>query len=151
MSLRTDVVAVCSGLLFGGGLAVSGLTHPEVVLGFLDVTGRWDPTLAVVMLVATATNAACVALAMRRRRPVWGERFALPAASEIDGRLVAGASLFGVGWGLAGVCPGPALASLAAGTAPAFAFVAAMTVGLLAVEGVTRLRRPRVVRTAGAS
>jgi uncharacterized protein len=151
MSLRTDAVAVCSGLLFGGGLAGSGLTHPEVVLGFLDVTGRWDSTLAVVMLVATATNAAFVALAMRRRRPVWGKRFALPATSTIDGQLVAGAAVFGVGWGLAGVCPGPALASLASGSAPAFAFVGAMVVGLLAVEAVTRLRRARAVRIATAS
>ncbi len=140
MSLRAILVALGSGLLFGMGLAASGLTHPQVVIGFLDVSGAWDPTLAVVMLVATATNAAFVALATRRRRPVCAETFALPAAGSIDGRLIAGAAIFGIGWGLAGICPGPALTSLAAGEAPAFIFVAAMTSGLLAVDVVTRTR-----------
>jgi uncharacterized protein len=149
MSPRTTLVALASGLLFGVGLAVSGLTHPQVVLGFLDVTGAWDPTLAVVMLVATVTNAVFVALATRRRRPVCAGAFALPATGTIDGRLIAGAAIFGVGWGLAGVCPGPALASLASGEAPAFVFVAAMTCGLLAVE--RRNRQPVEFRPARSS
>jgi hypothetical protein len=141
MNSRAYVVALGSGLLFGAGLAVSGLTRPEVVLGFLDVTGAWDPTLGVVMLVATAVNAALVALAMRRRRPLWGERFSLAPPGRIDRRLLAGAGVFGVGWGLAGVCPGPALASLASATPSVVTFVAAMATGLLLVDALPRMRR----------
>ena len=118
-------VALGSGLLFGAGLAMSGLTRPAVVIGFLDVAGAWDPTLGVVMIVATVVNAALVALAMRRRRPLCADAFSLPAPGRVDGRLLAGAALFGVGWGLAGVCPGPALASLAFADRSIVTFVAA--------------------------
>jgi uncharacterized membrane protein YedE/YeeE len=147
MSARAFVVALASGLLFGVGLTVSGLTRPDVIIGFLDVGGAWNPTLGVVMLVATAVNGALVALAGRRRRPLWATTFSLPAPGEIDGRLLAGSALFGVGWGLAGVCPGPALASLASGTSSAMTFVAAMTVGLLAVDAISAARRARTDRT----
>jgi uncharacterized membrane protein YedE/YeeE len=150
MNARPNVVALGSGLLFGAGLAVSGLTRPEVVIGFLDVTGAWNPTLGVVMLVATAVNTALVALAMRRRRPVWSERFSLPAPGRIDRRLLAGAGVFGVGWGLAGVCPGPALTSLASATPSVVTFVVAMATGLLLVDVLPRMRRPPAARTADA-
>lgn len=135
MNARTNLVAIGSGLLFGAGLAVSGLTRPEVVIGFLDVTGHWDPTLGLVMVVATAVNAALVALAMRRRRPLCAATLNLPEPGPIDRRLLAGATVFGIGWGLVGVCPGPALTSLASGDATVLTFVAAMTAGLV----VTRI------------
>ena len=146
MNARANVVALGSGLLFGAGLALSGLTRPEMVLGFLDVTGAWNPTLGVVMLVATAVNAALVALAMRRRRPLWGERFSLPTPGRIDRRLLAGAGVFGVGWGLAGVCPGPALASLTSAAPSVVTFVAAMAIGLLLVDALPRMHRPTTQR-----
>ncbi len=144
MTARTNLVAVGSGVLFGAGLAVSGLTRPEVVIGFLDVTGRWDPTLGVVMVVATAVNAVFTALAMRRRRPLCAESLSLPAPGPIDRRLLAGAAVFGIGWGLAGVCPGPALTSLASGEASVLTFVAAMTAGLVLTRIIsTRVRDGR--------
>jgi uncharacterized membrane protein YedE/YeeE len=130
MSARVNLVALGTGILFGAGLAVSGLTRPEVVIGFLDVTGRWDPTLGVVMIVATAANTALIALAMRRRRPLWARRFAMPSPGRIDGRLVAGATVFGIGWGLAGACPGPALVSVASGQPSVLTFVAAIRYAL---------------------
>lgn len=144
MSQRTSLVAAGSGVLFGAGLAVSGLTRPEVVQGFLDVTGRWDPTLGVVMAVAAAINAALVAVAMRRRRPLCAETLSLPATGRVDRRLLAGAAVFGVGWGLVGICPGPALTSLASGDPSVLAFVAAMTAGLVLTRVVaTRARDGR--------
>jgi len=136
MNARTNVFAVGSGLLFGAGLSLSGLTHPDVVIGFLDVTGAWNPTLGVVMIVATAVNAALVAVALRRRRPLCAERFSLPASRRIDRRMLAGAGVFGVGWGLAGVCPGPAIASLGSAAPSVVTFVVAMTTGLLLVDAL---------------
>jgi uncharacterized protein len=151
MSGRANLVALGSGLLFGAGLAIAGLTRPEVVIGFLDVTGRWDPTLGVVMIVATAVNAALVALALRRQRPLCANGFGLPPTSPIDGRLLIGAAVFGVGWGLVGVCPGPALASLASGERSVLTFVLAMTAGLLIVDVAPKARRLWSTSTAGAS
>ncbi len=148
MSARMNFVALGSGLLFGAGLALAGLARPEVVIGFLDVTGRWDPTLGVVMIVATAANAALVALALRRRCPLWTKQFSVPAPGRIDRRLLAGAAVFGIGWGLVGVCPGPALASLASGERSVLTFVAAMTAGLLSVDALSRIRRTSASRTA---
>lgn len=141
MSPRTGLIALGSGVLFGAGLAVSGLTRPAVVLGFLDVTGRWDPTLLVVMAVATAMNAALVAVAMRRRRPLCADALSLPAPGAVDRRLLGGATIFGVGWGLVGICPGPALTSLASGEASALTFVAAMTAGLVLTHVVSTRAR----------
>lgn len=126
------IAAGLSGLGFGVGLALAGLTRPEVVVGFLDVGGRWDPTLAVVMVVAIVVNAAFVALAARRGRPVFGS----PPSRNVDVRLVGGAALFGIGWGLAGVCPGPALASLGSADASVLTFVGAMAAGLVLVDVV---------------
>ena len=136
MSLRAATVGLAAGGAFGAGIAVAGLARPEVVLGFLDVTGRWDATVGVVMLVATAVNAAVVAFATRRGRPLWAPRFVVPTAGAVDGRLVAGAAHFGVGWGLAGVCPGPALASLGAADRSVVTFVASMVAGLWLVDVV---------------
>ena len=131
-----SVVALFAGILFGLGLAVSQMVNPAKVLGFLDiaaawrpVAGAWDPSLALVMAGALAVTAAGFRLALRRQAPVFGAAFELPRATAIDRRLVAGAAIFGTGWGLVGFCPGPALASLGFGLPQPFVFVAAMVAG----------------------
>lgn len=112
--MRALLGALVSGLLFGAGLAVSGLVDPLRVLGFLDLAGAWDPTLLFVMGGAIAAAAPAYALARRRERPLAAARFYLPEAGVIDTPLLAGAAIFGVGWGLAGYCPGPAIAGFGA-------------------------------------
>ena len=134
------LAALLAGLLFGVGLALSGMIDPARVLGFLDVTGRWDPRLAFVLAGAVGVSALGV-LAMRRmRRPLLAADFAVPAGRRVDLRLLAGAAMFGVGWGLAGFCPGPALAALSLGLAKAALFVVAMLTGM-AIYWLT-LERP---------
>ena len=125
------LLALLCGLLFGAGLALGGMTDPAVVLGFLDVAGHWNPTLAFVMGGALAVTALGYRVVFRRSRPLLARRFNLPRAAEIDARLLAGAALFGIGWGLAGYCPGPALASLPAAHAGTAVFVLAMLAGLV--------------------
>lgn len=122
------------GLIFGLGLLISGMTEPEKVLGFLDVFGAWDATLAFVMAGAVAVAGAGFALARRQSAPLFAPRFAWPSRSDIDAPLLIGSALFGVGWGLAGICPGPALVNLAGLTASMIVFVAAMVVGMFGFE-----------------
>jgi uncharacterized protein len=124
------VAGLLSGLIFGLGLALSGMLDPARVLGFLDVAGRWDPSLAVVLASAVVVSFAGYRLSRRMARPVLAERFDLPGVSRIDGRLIAGAVLFGVGWGLAGFCPGPAIASLSLLFGGSLLFAAAMIAGM---------------------
>lgn len=124
-------VALLSGTIFGLGLAVSGMMNPAKVIGFLDVAGDWDPTLAFVMVGALLVTVPAFRLVRNRPRPVLGESFDLPKKSAPDARLVGGATLFGVGWGLVGFCPGPAVAALATGLTPVLAFVAAMLAGMV--------------------
>jgi hypothetical protein len=131
------LAALLCGVVFGVGLAVGGMTNPAKVLGFLDVTGVWDPSLAFVMGGALGVNALAFALTRRRAQPLFAQSFALPTRSGLDRQLVVGAALFGVGWGLVGLCPGPALASLLRGVPAVYAFVAAMVAGML----LDRLRR----------
>ncbi len=123
------LAALACGALFGAGLAWSGMTNPARVAGFLDVAGAWDPTLALVMGAALAVAAPGFALAARRARPLLAGAFHLPTRTRIDGRLLGGALIFGVGWGLAGLCPGPALAGLVTGSPGVLVFVAAMLAG----------------------
>ncbi len=130
-----------SGLVFGIGLIVSGMADPAKVLGFLDLAGRWDPSLALVMAGAIAVGLVAFALAQRRSRSLLGEPMQLPTASQIDRRLVLGGLAFGVGWGLAGFCPGPALVALAAGNRKAAIFVVAMVAGMALFEAWERRRR----------
>lgn len=118
-----------AGTLFGLGLAVSGMVNPGKVIGFLDVAGRWDPTLATVMGGALLVTVLGFRWILCRPRPWLADRFFVPARNDVDARLVVGAALFGIGWGIAGLCPGPAIASLATGLAPVAAFVAAMLAG----------------------
>ena len=124
------IVALASGTLFGAGLALSGMMDPARVRGFLDIFGAWDPTLAFVLGGAVAVMALAWLVQKRMFRPIAGERFDLPATARIDGRLLGGAGLFGIGWGLAGLCPGPAIASLGTAFVPAAIFVAAMIAGM---------------------
>ena len=124
--------ALLCGVIFGAGLGLGGMTNPAKVLAFLDVAGAWDPTLAFVMGGALAVNAAGYAAIRRRARPLFAQTFALPTRADLDAPLLGGAALFGVGWGVVGLCPGPALASLARGEAPVWLFVAAMAAGMLA-------------------
>ena len=126
---RALVAALASGALFGAGLAVSTMTDRSVVLGFLDIRGAWDPTLAFVMGGALAVAAPAFRLTLRRTSPALGGEFRVPKGDSIDRRLLAGAAIFGIGWGLAGFCPGPVLVGAAAGLVDAWIFVPAMIAG----------------------
>lgn len=122
--------ALVAGLLFGFGLIVSQMVIPAKVLAFLDVAGAWDPSLAFVMIGAIAASGIGYVVAKRRGEPVLGNRLEIPGRRDFDCRLVGGAALFGIGWGLVGLCPGPALAVLPLGLWQASTFVAAMLVGM---------------------
>ncbi|MGZ5095392.1 MAG: YeeE/YedE family protein [Burkholderiales bacterium] len=127
-------VAFVVGLLFGVGLIVSGMIDPSKVLGFLDLTGEWDPSLAFVMGGAVLVATIAFGLAAKRSRTLLGDVMRLPTATAIDRRLVFGGALFGVGWGLAGYCPGPALASLALGGAKPLVFVLSLLADMAIFE-----------------
>ena len=128
------------GLLFGLGLILSGMTDPGKIIGFLDIFGAWDPSLAFVMMGAIAVGFVAFALAKKRTTTILGGALRLPTASHIDKRLIIGSTVFGVGWGLAGFCPGPALVSMASGQIQALWFVSAMVAGMLAFEALERTR-----------
>lgn len=129
--VRKLLPPLASGFLFGMGLTVSGMTDPQRVRGFLDIFGDWDPTLAFVMGGAVLVMAIAWRLQARMAKPVFGEKFSLPDRTDLDPRLLTGAVVFGMGWGVAGLCPGPAVASLALSPAHAMPFVAAMLAGML--------------------
>jgi len=124
------IFAWASGLVFGTGIAISGMMNPAKVLNFFDVAGAWDPSLAFVMAGAIAVTFVGYRFVLRRRAPLFADGFALPKASEIDARLIAGAALFGAGWGVTGFCPGAALPALGMGRAEVFLFAGAMLAGL---------------------
>ncbi|WP_220443742.1 DUF6691 family protein [Paracoccus luteus] len=128
------VIALLTGALFGAGLVVSGMTDPGKVRGFLDLFGAWDPTLAFVMAGAVGVMAVGWRVAARLDRAATGDPMPGPAAARLDARLLGGAALFGLGWGLAGYCPGPAAASLLTGGAGVALFVAAMLAGMRAAR-----------------
>lgn len=123
-----------AGLVFGIGLILSGMANPDKVLGFLDLAGAWDPSLVLVMLGAIAIGLVAFAIAKRRNNSLLGLAMKLPGARHIDRRLIGGSLLFGVGWGLAGICPGPALVVLGMGEIKAVVFVIAMLVGMVVFE-----------------
>ena len=128
----TVVFAAVAGLVFGLGLLISGMASPEKVLGFLDLAGPWDPSLALVMGGAIAVGLLGFALVRKRSTSVLGEPMQMPTRKDIDAPLVVGASLFGIGWGLAGYCPGPALVGVTAGIPSALIFTVAMLAGMSA-------------------
>lgn len=137
------------GLLFGLGLLLSGMTDPAKVLGFLDLFGAWDPSLALVMGGAIAVGFFAFALAKKRTTAFLGGALQMPTSDQVDKRLITGALLFGAGWGLAGFCPGPALVSLASGEVKAGVFVAAMLIGMALFELADRfIHRPRQAAAA---
>ena len=126
------------GLVFGLGLVIAGMSNPAKVLNFLDIaavaSGGWDPSLAFVMIGAIAVAFVGFRLVLRRSHPVLGNRFHLPTARDLDARIVTGPAIFGVGWGLAGMCPGPALVNLGTGSATAMSFVVAMLLGMVSAR-----------------
>jgi uncharacterized protein len=128
------IASLICGLVFGIGLIVSGMVDPGKVLGFLDLAGAWDPSLAFVMAGAIAVGLPAFAWARKRRTALLGDPMQLPASSGIDGRLIVGALLFGAGWGIAGFCPGPGIVALGMGAGGAAVFVAAMLAGMAAFE-----------------
>ena len=134
------LVAFAAGLTFGIGLIVAGMTNPAKILGFLDVAGKWDPSLALVMAGAIAVGLIAFALARRRISSALGLPMQSQASGTIDVRLVGGSLVFGLGWGLAGFCPGPAIVALGAGHGKAAVFVAAMLAGMGVFELVERWR-----------
>ena len=131
--------AFAAGLVFGVGLILSGMTDPGKVIGFLDLAGRWDPSLAFVMGGAILVGYFSFAAAGRRGRTFLGDAIHLPTRRDIDTRLVAGSTVFGIGWGLAGFCPGPALVASGAGIDQAGLFVAAMLAGMVLYDAAERL------------
>jgi len=136
--------AFAAGLVFGIGLIVSGMVNPAKVLGFLDIAGKWDPTLALVMAAAVAVGMIAFFFADRRTQSLLHTPIQLPKARQIDTRLLVGSLVFGVGWGLAGFCPGPAVVALGTGHTKPLAFVAAMLVGMLLFELLERSRAKAV-------
>lgn len=131
MVIRSALLGLICGAIFGLGLAVSGMANPARVRGFLDVLGDFDPTLAFVMIGALTPMAVAWRIARRLERPLAAESFDLPPTSPVDARLVSGAAIFGLGWGVAGLCPGPALADLALAPFSAAPFVIAMALGMI--------------------
>jgi len=135
------VGAFVSGLIFAIGLALSGMTQPAKVIAFLDIQGNWDPSLAFVMGGAVLAYALLYRLIRRRQTPLFSPTFSIPTRTDIDLRLLGGAALFGIGWGLGGFCPGPAIVSLVSGQASVFIFVTAMIAGMYLFKLVDNLKR----------
>ncbi|WFU41994.1 YeeE/YedE thiosulfate transporter family protein [Bradyrhizobium sp. CB82] len=133
------------GLIFGAGLLISGMSNPAKVLNFLDLAairaGSWDPSLMFVMLGAVATAFIGFRLVLKRQRPLLGDTFHLPATNDLDPRVIVGPAIFGVGWGLAGFCPGPAFVALGYGTLASVLFVFAMMIGMAAARALAE-RQP---------
>ena len=130
-----NALAAIAGALFGAGVCISGMVRPSKVLGFLDLGGAWDPTLLVVMGSALAVSVVTWRVVAGLRKPRFGDAFPVVPQPVIDLRLVGGAAVFGLGWGLAGYCPGPAVVSLVSGVPASFVFVGAMIAGMLLVRG----------------
>ncbi|RIJ21677.1 YeeE/YedE family protein [Henriciella barbarensis] len=136
--MARNLMALLAGLTFGLGLVISQMVNPAKVIAFLDLFGNWDPSLAFVMGAALIVTAIGYRLVWLRQRPVLADSFQVPGNRKVDAKLATGAVLFGIGWGLVGLCPGPAIAALTIGGGPALGFLAAMAVGMLAFELVDR-------------
>ncbi len=133
-----NFTALLAGLVFGLGLIVSGMANPAKVIGFLDLTGRWDPSLALVMAGAIGVGVIAFAIAHKRAETMLGVELKLPGTRHIDRRLVIGSAIFGVGWGIAGFCPGPGLVALGMGNQKGMLFVVAMVTGMALFEFIER-------------
>lgn len=141
------VTALLSGVIFGFGLALSGMMDPTRVRGFLDIAGKFDPSLGLVLAGALAVSGLGYALSRRTPRPLLDEAYHLPARHDIDGKLLLGAAIFGAGWGMAGFCPGPAIASLSLGLAQAFVFTSMMLAGILLHDWFARAKAQGLARS----
>lgn len=127
---KSDLAALGSGALFAIGLAISGMTRPEKILGFLDFAGPWDASLVFVMLGAIAVHFVAFRIITRRASPLFDTKFHIPTRKDVDARLILGATIFGVGWGLGGFCPGPAIACASSGSLVGVVFLVGMTAGI---------------------
>jgi uncharacterized protein len=136
-----NYVAILGGALFGAGACISGMVRPSKVIGFLDFGGAWDPSLLLVMGSALVISIAAWRIVARLRTPRFGTEFPAPASTIVDVRLIGGAAMFGVGWGLSGYCPGPALVSLVSGVTAVFVFCAAMIAAMFVVENLGRFTK----------
>ena len=136
--MAREAAALAAGVLFGLGLVISGMVNPAKVIGFLDLAGHWDPSLALVMAAAVPVTAAAYRLMGGRMAPLWDGSFHLPTQRAIDARLLAGAAIFGIGWGMAGFCPGPAITALVSADGRVVAFLAAMVAGAALVRWSSR-------------
>ena len=125
------IVSYLAGLIFSAGLVISGMINPEKVLNFLDLLGTWDPSLAFVMGGAVLITFVGYRVVLKRPSPIFTDEFSVPSSTEVDRRLLGGAILFGIGWGLVGICPGPAIAGFGAAPMKLFAFISAMVVGMV--------------------
>ena len=141
------LTSLLAGLVFGLGLIVSGMANPSKVLGFLDLAGHWDPSLAFVMAGAIAVGAVAFFVARKRTVSLLGAEMKLPVARHIDRRLVVGSALFGIGWGIAGFCPGPGFVALGMGETKAVVFVAAMLAGMAVFELLEHRKRTFALRS----
>jgi uncharacterized membrane protein YedE/YeeE len=139
MNLKLTLSALVSGVLFGIGLSISQMTDPAKVIGFLDITGNWDPSLALVMGSALLISILAHKVRSKRPSPILANNFDLPTKKHIDFRLIGGSILFGVGWGLVGLCPGPAIASIAQFSQPLLIFLAAMLISMLIAKKLLKL------------
>ena len=137
-----NITALIAGLIFGVGLVISQMVNPAKVIAFLDIFGNWDPSLAFVMGGALIVTAIGYRLVWTRQKPVFEERFQIPGNRKVDTRLAIGAVLFGIGWGLVGLCPGPAIAAISIGGTKAIGFLAAMALGMVLFQLFDRVRKP---------
>jgi uncharacterized membrane protein YedE/YeeE len=138
------LIALISGMLFGAGVTISGMVNPMKVLNFFDIAGAWDATLIFVMGAALLVTLLGYHIIFKRNAPVFAPSFRLPTSQEIDAKLLGGAALFGVGWGLSGFCPGPAVASLVFGRVESITFVIAMAAGMVLTKQIQKLQDPKV-------
>ncbi|MCO1336466.1 YeeE/YedE family protein [Microbulbifer sp. OS29] len=143
--MKTTITALLAGLIFGLGLLLSGMANPQKVLGFLDLAGNWDPSLGLVMFGAIAVGLPIFQLIKSRGKSLLGKPLQLPTTSKVDRRLVIGSLLFGIGWGLAGFCPGPAIVATGTGQQKALLFTLAMLAGM----GLFHLSNPKRIQAAG--
>jgi uncharacterized protein len=153
--MKSALTSFLAGVVFAIGLGISGMTRPIKVIGFLDFFGAWDASLAFVMIGAIAVYFLAYRMSRSMRAPILAAEFSIPKRTDFDARLVIGAALFGVGWGLAGFCPGPAITSLASGAVPVAVFVVAMAVGVylhwwVAEREISEAQRPGTILQAAA-
>lgn len=132
------IITFLSGLIFAVGLGISGMTQPHIVRGFLDVFGNWDPRLLGVMVGAIFVHATAFRFIKKRTSPLLEETFQLPSKKDIDGRLILGAAIFGIGWGWTGICPGPGLVALLSGDVRFILFIGALLIGMITFQFVQR-------------